>query len=96
MANKTAKPNEMNHLIGRKFKRNKYGLSSWVDTIANVGYTHVHATEGGCMTEVHVYGMKSNHCYDLKEIVISPEPQELKRKELLGLLEDSNKRLLIP
>jgi len=28
--------NVMNELIGRKFKRNKYGLSNWTETIRNV------------------------------------------------------------
>lgn len=72
-------------LIGLKFKRNKYGLSTWEDTIQSVStsWKVVDVDKGLQQLEVTVKGTGYN-TYELSEIVIlRPVPSwTLEQKKL--------------
>jgi len=57
------------NLIGKKFKRNVYGLSSWTDTIVSVTpyYSYV---VGKPMELKHIIMGKTNIAFDLEELII--------------------------
>lgn len=68
----------MENLIGKRFKRNKYGESIWEDTIRDVRYSlevenikalPLHKPLKG-KVKVHITGNKTFCWYDLDEIVI--------------------------
>ena len=59
------------YLIGKKFKRNVYGLSKWTQTIQKVDFIiSFNNIEGGyfCKPEMMVKG--NNHWYSIDEVVI--------------------------
>ncbi len=64
---------DFNNLIGKKFRRNVYGLSSWTDVISEVGYsTHI-LNRTSKEIKPYVVGTQSKIRYDLNEIVLVVE-----------------------
>ena len=65
---------EMKELIGRRFKRNKYGLSNWTDTIVDIWYKRsVKLGVPGFTVEVMVKG--TLYDYPLCEVQIESKDQ---------------------
>jgi hypothetical protein len=82
----------MNNLIGKTFKRNKYGLSSWEDTIQEVFITWHLLDRNTRKPEIKVKG--TVHTYDLEEIVIINEPlnfaekMQMDKRDIIGLIQE--------
>jgi len=94
--------NVMNELIGRKFKRNKYGLSNWTETIRNVRLFCIYEkVDGIWISKPEIMVSKSeptykigfrNDWYFLNEIVLISELSEETIK-ILELKENLNRPL---
>lgn len=94
--------NVMNELIGRKFKRNKYGLSKWTEEIRDVRLSTVYEKIDGLWVSkpeimvskntTHPIIGYSNSWYSLNEIVLISELSERTLK-LLELKENLNRPL---
>lgn len=80
---------DITELIGRKFKRNVYGLSIWTDEITYVGHRYQilsydkETRETTRAIKMFVVGSRSDQWYDLDEIVLVDKP--LKDIEFLQL-----------
>lgn len=61
-------------LIGKPFRRNKYGLSLWEDTIKNVWIQWEVIDRNTKRPRLLVRGHMSENHYDISEIVILGEP----------------------
>lgn len=61
---------DINNLIGKKFKRNVYGLSIWTDTITKVSYKTKLINREQKEIIPFVIGTQSGTHYDFNEIVI--------------------------
>jgi hypothetical protein len=57
-------------LVGKSFKRNVYGLSTWTDEITYVGYAYNIINRTTSKVEMYVLGTKTKTRYALDEIVI--------------------------
>lgn len=73
--NKLLPPEKTNieSLIGKKFKRNMYGLSLWTDEITYVGYTTSILNREYSIIKLFVVGKMSSTHYSFDEIVILNE-----------------------
>jgi hypothetical protein len=87
----------INELIGRKFKRDKYGISSWTKTINHVYLSATTDFETNTMKLIvkiaqdeFIYGQET--WFDLSECVILCDELEVEQnKQLLYLLENQLK-----
>jgi len=57
-------------LVGREFRRNKYGLSTWIDTITYVGYSRNLLDRSHSAINMYVIGTSSKIHYSIDEIVL--------------------------
>lgn len=64
---------DINLLIGKSFKRNKYGLSLWTDTIKFVGCKFKIVNRNTKEVIIYIVGEKSTSHFTLDEIVIINE-----------------------
>ena len=64
---------KIEELIGKRFRRNKYGLSIWWDTISSVSVSHelVSLKDGTFKPKIWVKG--SLHSLPIEEVVIVPD-----------------------
>lgn len=59
------------NIVGKQFKRNKYGLSSWADTIEDFWFTYCYDPHHKVFTILPIIKAKnSGHTFNIKEIVI--------------------------
>ena len=94
----------MNDLIGRKFKRNKYGLSDWTEEIRDVRLLTVYEKIDGLWVskpeimvsknETHPIIGYDNSWYSLDEIVLISELSE-KTLKILELKKSLNRPLTV-
>lgn len=62
---------DLPELIGKRFKRNVYGLTEWTDTVKDCWFVYIVNIEKGTTTqEIIVKG--SNYDYPINELVILP------------------------
>lgn len=59
----------MKDLIGKKFKRNVYGLTEWTDTVTNVFIVRSFISKGIWKPLIGIKGTRGIWSYDLDEIV---------------------------
>lgn len=64
---------DINNLIGKSFKRNKYGLSLWTDKIKYVGCKYKIIDKSTKSLELYVIGNKSTNHFLISEIVLVNE-----------------------
>ena len=64
---------DIDFLIGKSFKRNKYGLSLWTDTIKFVGCKFSIIDKNTKKILIYIVGEKNSKHFDLDEIVIVNE-----------------------
>ena len=95
--------NVMNELIGRKFKRNKYGLSKWTEEIRDVRLSTVYEKIDGLWVskpEIMVSKFEPTDeikyipWYSLDEIVLISELSE-KTVKILDLKQSLNKKITL-
>ncbi len=63
----------MEELIGKQFKRNKYGISSWIDTIQSIRIIYQYTMIDGyyyLIPKIYIIGENNNVPYTLDEIVL--------------------------
>ncbi len=72
----TDNTSNINMLIGKSFKRNKYGLSIWTDTIRFVGCKFKLVDRTTKQVEFYIVGEKSSQHFALDEIVLVNETPE--------------------
>lgn len=59
----------MKDLIGKKFKRNVYGLTEWTDTVTNVFIVRSFISKGIWKPLIGIKGTRGIWSYNLDEIV---------------------------
>lgn len=76
----------MNELIGQKFKRNKYGISTWTDIVQDISISYnytINNKQSYFIPEINIKGSK--HIYKLSEVVFVDKVTESWSKQLNSL-----------